>query len=177
MRRPNRSPARPPATTSTPSDSRYPLITHACSTSVAPSSTWIAGSATRTAVTSIVSIPNAATMADSSARSRTRGVLVDEDTYPVACQASRASTGTIFAIGGAEAKLRRRSVLRAFVAEAGGSDARIAVIPSASSLGPEVVEVYRAVFGSLGAGEVIEVRPGEPGRRRRTASWRPRWRT
>jgi cyanophycinase len=67
--------------------------------------------------------------------------------------------GTIFAIGGAEAKLRRRSVLRAFVAEAGGTNARIAVIPSASSLGPEVVEVYRAVFASLGAGEVIEVRP------------------
>ena len=67
--------------------------------------------------------------------------------------------GTLFAIGGAEAKLRRRSVLRSFVAEAGGSAARIAVIPSASSLGAEVVEVYRAVFGSLGAGEVIEVRP------------------
>ena len=47
----------------------------------------------------------------------------------------------MFAIGGAEAKLRRRSVLQAFVKEAGGSGARIAVIPSASSLGPEVVEV------------------------------------
>lgn len=68
-------------------------------------------------------------------------------------------SGTIFAIGGAEAKLRRRSVLRAFVAEAGGADARIAVVPSASSLGPEMVDVYRAVFGSLGAGEVIGVRP------------------
>ena len=69
------------------------------------------------------------------------------------------SGGTIFAIGGAEAKLRRRSVLRAFVAAAGGADARIAVVPSASSLGAEVVEVYRAVFGSLGAGEVLAVRP------------------
>lgn len=68
--------------------------------------------------------------------------------------------GSIFAIGGAEAKLRRRSVLRAFVTAAGGSNARIAVVPSASSLGPEVVEVYRAVFSSLGAGEVVEVRPG-----------------
>lgn len=67
--------------------------------------------------------------------------------------------GAVFAIGGAEAKLRRRSVLQAFVREAGGSDARIAVIPSASSLGPEVVEVYRAVFASLGAREVIELRP------------------
>ncbi len=67
--------------------------------------------------------------------------------------------GPIFAIGGAEAKLRRRSVLRAFVAAAGGPDATIAVVPSASSLGSEIVEVYRAVFGSLGAKTVVEVRP------------------
>ena len=65
--------------------------------------------------------------------------------------------GTLFAIGGAEAKLRRRSVLAAFVAAAGGADARIAVVPSASSLGDEVVEVYRAVFTSLGAREVIAI--------------------
>ena len=67
--------------------------------------------------------------------------------------------GTLFAIGGAEAKLRRRSVLRSFVAAAGGSEARIAVVPTASSLGPEVIEVYRAVFTSLGAAEVVPLRP------------------
>ena len=63
------------------------------------------------------------------------------------------------AIGGAEAKVRGRTVLRAFVAAAGGDGARIAVVPSASSLGPEVVDVYRAVFTNLGAGEVVELRP------------------
>lgn len=67
--------------------------------------------------------------------------------------------GTLFAIGGAEAKLRRRTVLRAFLAAAGGTDARIAVVPSASSLGAEVVEVYQAVFASLGAASVVAVRP------------------
>ncbi len=67
--------------------------------------------------------------------------------------------GTLYAIGGAESKLRRRSVLRAFVAAAGGADATIAVVPSASSLGEEVVEVYRAVFTSLGAREVVALRP------------------
>jgi cyanophycinase len=67
--------------------------------------------------------------------------------------------GTLFAIGGAEAKLRRRAVLTAFVEAAGGADARIAIVPSASSLGVEVVEVYRAVFTSLGAREVVELRP------------------
>jgi|RhiMetStandDraft_4_1073278.scaffolds.fasta_scaffold00084_5 cyanophycinase len=66
--------------------------------------------------------------------------------------------GTLFAIGGAEAKVRRRTVLGAFVAAA-GADARIAVVSSASSLGVEVVEVYRTVFTALGAREVISLRP------------------
>jgi cyanophycinase len=55
--------------------------------------------------------------------------------------------------------MRRRSVLDAFVASAGGTQARIAVVSSASSLGVEVVEVYRGVFTSLGAGQVISLRP------------------
>ena len=55
--------------------------------------------------------------------------------------------------------MRRRTVLRAFVAAAGGPGCRIAVVPSASSLGPEVVEVYRTVFTALGAAEVVALRP------------------
>jgi cyanophycinase len=50
-------------------------------------------------------------------------------------------------------------VLGAFVAAAGGPDSRIAVISSASSLGAEVVEVYQAIFTSLGAQEVVSLRP------------------
>ena len=66
-------------------------------------------------------------------------------------------------------------------APAVASDARIAVIPTASSLGPEVVEVYDALFRKLGAAEVVAVRPesredahdpdaGRRARRRRPAS-------
>jgi cyanophycinase len=62
-------------------------------------------------------------------------------------------------IGGAEDKLRRRTILKEFVAASGGRDARIAVIPTASSLGPEVVEVYDALFRALGAADVVAVRP------------------
>jgi len=62
-------------------------------------------------------------------------------------------------IGGAEDKLRRRTVLTEFVRAAGGDHARIAVIPTASSLGPEVVEVYDALFRTLGAAEVVSARP------------------
>jgi cyanophycinase len=62
-------------------------------------------------------------------------------------------------IGGAEDKLRKRTILTEFVAAAGGERARIAVIATASSLGPEVVEVYDALFRKLGAAEVVSVRP------------------
>lgn len=62
-------------------------------------------------------------------------------------------------IGGAEDKLRRRTILTDFVAASGGEQARIAVIPTASSLGQEVVEVYDALFRKLGAADVVAVRP------------------
>ena len=44
-------------------------------------------------------------------------------------------------IGGAEDKLRKRAILTEFVEASGGAEARIAVIPTASSLGPVVVGV------------------------------------
>ena len=62
-------------------------------------------------------------------------------------------------IGGAEDKLKRRTLLKEFVARSGGADARIAVIPTASSLGAEVQAVYDALFTKLGAGTVMPVRP------------------
>jgi cyanophycinase len=62
-------------------------------------------------------------------------------------------------IGGAEDKLGRRTILKEFVAASGGSAARIAVIPTASSLGSEVIEVYDALFRRLGAAAVVAVRP------------------
>ena len=58
-------------------------------------------------------------------------------------------------IGGAEDKVRDRVILARFVALAGGSDARIAVIATASSFAVEAGERYKAVFGELGAAEVV----------------------
>ena len=69
------------------------------------------------------------------------------------------TAGDLLVIGGAEDKLGKRRVLEEFVARAGGREARIAVIPTASSLGPEIVEVYDALFPKLGAAEVFGVRP------------------
>jgi cyanophycinase len=67
--------------------------------------------------------------------------------------------GPLMIIGGAEDKLRKRTILKEFVAACGGPDARIAVIPTASSLGPEVVEVYDALFRREGAADVVAIRP------------------
>jgi cyanophycinase len=63
------------------------------------------------------------------------------------------------AIGGAEDKLGAKRVLRRFVAESGGRNARIVVCPTASALGDEVIGLYQNLFGRLGAAEVVAARP------------------
>lgn len=70
-----------------------------------------------------------------------------------------AMPGTLIVIGGAEDKLGRRTVLSRFALEAGSKKARIVVLATASALGNEVVELYRAVFDKLGVAEVVSVRP------------------
>ena len=63
--------------------------------------------------------------------------------------------GTVIVIGGAEDKVRDRLILGRFVALAGGRDAKIAVISTASSMGPEAGERYRSIFTELGAAAVM----------------------
>ena len=65
--------------------------------------------------------------------------------------------GHVIVIGGAEDKVRERVILSRFVKLAGGHDARIAVVSTASSLGPLAGEMYRRVFTELGAAEVIPI--------------------
>jgi cyanophycinase len=64
--------------------------------------------------------------------------------------------GHVIIIGGAEDKVRERVILNRFVSLAGGTDAIIVVLSTASSLGAAAGELYRRVFGELG---VREVRP------------------
>jgi len=67
--------------------------------------------------------------------------------------------GPLMIIGGAEDKMRKRTILQEFVRAAGGLEARIAVIPTASSIGAEVTDVYDALFRREGAVDVVAVRP------------------
>jgi cyanophycinase len=64
------------------------------------------------------------------------------------------SEGSVIIIGGAEDKVRDRVILSRFAALAGGRDATIAVISTASSLGLEAGERYKQVLGELGVARV-----------------------
>jgi cyanophycinase len=77
----------------------------------------------------------------------------------MASDTNRAGAGVLVAIGGAEDKLGHRTILHQFVQLAGGRRARIAVIATASSLGDEILGLYRRVFTDLGAAEVMGLRP------------------
>lgn len=64
------------------------------------------------------------------------------------------SRGDLIAIGGAEDKTRERHVLGRLVALAGGSDARIAILPVASMMPVELSDAYVRVFRDLGASDI-----------------------
>jgi cyanophycinase len=73
--------------------------------------------------------------------------------------ASSGHVGHLLMIGGAEEKLRQRQILSRFIALAGGTDARVAVISTASSLGDEATELYVSLFRSMGVPDVRGLRP------------------
>jgi cyanophycinase len=70
--------------------------------------------------------------------------------------------GTLMAIGGAEDKLRERVILRAFVEAAGGPDANLVVLATASEFA-ETGDRYASLFESMRADtvEVLRVRNRE----------------
>jgi cyanophycinase len=67
--------------------------------------------------------------------------------------------GHLLIIGGAEDKLRQRQILARFVTLAGGADARVAVVSTASSLGDEATELYASLFHQFGIPDVRGLRP------------------
>jgi cyanophycinase len=69
------------------------------------------------------------------------------------------TTGIVMPIGGAEDKIGRMTVLREVVRLAGGPDARMVVISTASSLGDEITHAYLQLFATLGLTDVVGIRP------------------
>jgi cyanophycinase len=73
--------------------------------------------------------------------------------------ADQPTPGIVMPIGGAEDKIGRMTVLREVVRLAGGADARIVVLSTASSLGDEITHAYLRLFANLGAADVQGLRP------------------
>jgi cyanophycinase len=68
--------------------------------------------------------------------------------------------GCVMAIGGNEDKrAARTSILAAFVERAGGPEARIVIVPSASVAPRERAQRYTKIFTRLGVGEIRAVHP------------------
>ena len=63
----------------------------------------------------------------------------------------------ILAVGGAEDKVNKREVLERFVREAGGPEARIAIVPTASTVPDEKAAFYQQVFAEIGAPTAFHV--------------------
>jgi cyanophycinase len=75
--------------------------------------------------------------------------------------------GFIIPVGGAESKIGSPLILKRFVRLCGGRDARIVVIPTASSLA-DTGERYEALFRELGA-KRVDILDSDPCRCRRQA--------
>ncbi len=71
------------------------------------------------------------------------------------------TAGPVMVIGGAEDKVRDKTILARFAQLAGGADAKVVVISTASSLGEAATDTYRDLFAGLGITEVEGVRPEE----------------
>ena len=64
-------------------------------------------------------------------------------------------------IGGAEDKVRDKTILARFARLAGGPDAKVVVISTASSLGDAATDTYRSLFAGLGVTDIEGVSPEE----------------
>src|SRR3984893_8657481 len=86
---------------------------------------------------------------------------MSDDSTPVRLASTRdgGPVGPVMVIGGAEDKLGERVVLSRFVQLAGGDQAQIAVISTASSLGEAATDLYRHIFSRLGVAGVTGLRP------------------
>jgi cyanophycinase len=69
--------------------------------------------------------------------------------------------GPIVLIGGAEDKLKGQRILKRFVRLAGGAEARVVVVATASEMGDHALRLYERLFLELGAAEIAGLRPQE----------------
>jgi cyanophycinase len=67
---------------------------------------------------------------------------------------TQAIKSAVIVIGGGEDKVYERKLLKSFIYHAGGSSARVAIIPSASREPHIIGQIYTDIFQELGASAV-----------------------
>jgi len=88
------------------------------------------------------------------------GMMLQLETEPLPSRMSETTNTAVMVIGGAEDKVHGRMILSTFFNRSGGSDARIAIIPSASREPAIIGTRYQEIFQEMGATtiEVLDVR-------------------
>ena len=64
------------------------------------------------------------------------------------------SKSSLFVVGGAEDRERSKLILGRFLDAAGGEEARLLVVATASSRPRKTLDAYKSAFGELGAGDI-----------------------
>lgn len=82
------------------------------------------------------------------------------ESQPLEQQMPQSTKTAVMVIGGAEDKVHGKEILTAFFQRAGGTDARIAILPCASREPATIGERYRTIFEDMGAKaiEVLDIR-------------------
>ncbi|MCU0550047.1 MAG: cyanophycinase [Leptolyngbya sp. Prado105] len=80
--------------------------------------------------------------------------MLESVLQPFEPQMPQSLNTAIMVIGGAEDKIHGREILHNFFVRAGGSDARIAIIPSASREPLVIGDRYLSIFSDMGAQEI-----------------------
>ncbi|WP_071518488.1 cyanophycinase [Geitlerinema sp. PCC 9228] len=86
--------------------------------------------------------------------------MMQLETNPMLADNPNSLKRTILAIGGAEDKVHGREILSTFFTRAGGRDAKIAILPSASREPQATGGRYRTIFEDMGAksAEILDIR-------------------
>jgi cyanophycinase len=92
-------------------------------------------------------------------------MMLQLDTELLQPRMPQSTTTAVMVIGGAEDKIHGRLILQTFFQRAGGVDARIAIIPSASREPTVIGSRYHDIFEEMGAKaiEVLDIREREHG--------------
>jgi cyanophycinase len=94
-----------------------------------------------------------------------RYIMLQLNTQSLLERMRQTTKAAVMVIGGAEDKVHGRQILQTFFTRAGGADARIAIVPSASREPVAIGTRYRDIFQEMGAKniEVLDIREREQG--------------